>query len=130
MVEMWGCDPIITNRPEKVAPILRKAAKAAKADPVHASYRRFQPQGVSGVLVVQESHLSVHTWPEVGYVAVDIYTCGRCFPDRAVPVLYAGFKATSKQVMEVTRGLPHGLEVASVEPRIAPESPAEGEPAF
>src|SRR5579864_3764135 len=62
--------------------------------------------GVSGVVVISESHLSVHTWPEVGYVALDIYTCGdKARPEAAVQHALKAFGAANMHITEVTRGL-------------------------
>ena len=65
----------------------------------------FAPEGVSGVVVIEESHLSVHTWPEQGYAAVDFYTCGDCLPQRAYEVLFEALKAERAELLVVRRGL-------------------------
>jgi len=76
------------------------------------SFHRFQPTGVSGVVVISESHLSVHTWPEAGYVALDIFTCGdRGKPEAAVQYALKAFGATNMHITEVTRGLDEGDKV-------------------
>ncbi len=85
---------------------MHAAADAAGATVVESSFHKFGPHGVSGVLVLAESHLSVHTWPERDYAATDIYTCGdRCTPERAHEVLQIAFKAERCEVMVVERGL-------------------------
>jgi S-adenosylmethionine decarboxylase len=61
---------------DAVAEMMEQAAREAHATPIEKAFHRFQPQGVSGVVVIQESHLSIHTWPETGYAAMDFYTCG------------------------------------------------------
>ncbi len=71
---------------------------------VTSTFHRFSPQGVSGVVVVEESHLSIHTWPEVGYAAADFYTCGDCQPIRAHEVLRDGLRAARAEVMTMRRG--------------------------
>lgn len=81
------------------------AAKAANVTIVASTLRRFVPQGVSGVLVIEESHLSIHTWPEHGYASVDFYTCGEGEPERAHEALYAGLEATHAEVLLIERGL-------------------------
>jgi S-adenosylmethionine decarboxylase proenzyme len=86
---------------------MERAAVAAKTTIVGSFFKPFQPQGVSGVVVVQESHLSIHTWPEVGYAAVDFYTCGEGDPMDAHKVLLAGLKAQAFEMMQVDRGLNH-----------------------
>jgi S-adenosylmethionine decarboxylase proenzyme len=107
MAEFHGCDPRILNSVESVEALMRAAADAAGATVVESSFHKFGPHGVSGVLVLAESHLSVHTWPERDYAATDIYTCGdRCTPERAHEVLQVALKAERCEVMVVKRGLP------------------------
>jgi S-adenosylmethionine decarboxylase proenzyme len=70
------------------------------------SFHRFEPQGVSGVVVIAESHLSVHTWPEYGYAAIDVFTCGTTVePEKAAEVLIDKLRAKSHSLMEIQRGL-------------------------
>lgn len=76
IVEASGCDPEIIKSVDKVQQILVKAAEIAEAQVWSISVNRFPPQGVSGVIVISESHISTHTWPEYGYAALDFYTCG------------------------------------------------------
>ncbi|NPV87940.1 adenosylmethionine decarboxylase [Coprothermobacteraceae bacterium] len=76
IVEASGCNPNVLNDINKVEEILIEAARQANATVVTSTFHHFYPQGVSGVVVVSESHLAIHTWPERGYAALDIYTCG------------------------------------------------------
>lgn len=76
IVEASGCDPEIISSIEKVQQILVKAAEIAGTQIWSISVNRFPPNGVSGVIVIAESHISTHTWPEYGYGALDFYTCG------------------------------------------------------
>jgi S-adenosylmethionine/arginine decarboxylase-like enzyme len=68
-------------------------------------FQPFEPHGVSGVVVIEESHISIHTWPEHGYAAVDFYTCGHADPEIAHEFLAAGLGAAHAEVMYVDRGL-------------------------
>lgn len=112
IVEASGCDPEIIKSVEKVEQILVRAAEVARVQVWAISFHRFQPHGVSGVVVISESHLSVHTWPERGYVALDIYTCGDAAkPEEAVDYAMEQFKATAVHVTEITRGLEEGDKV-------------------
>lgn len=112
IVEASGCDPEIISSVSMVEDILVKAAELAGVQIWSISFHRFQPHGVSGVVVISESHLSVHTWPEVGYVALDIYTCGKeAKPEVAVEYALEKFKATSVHVTEISRGLQEGDNV-------------------
>lgn len=83
---------------------MEMAALAAKTNIVASMFQPFVPQGVSGVVVVEESHLSIHTWPEYGYAAVDFYTCGDGDPNAAHEVLKTGLQAQSFEMIYVERG--------------------------
>jgi S-adenosylmethionine decarboxylase proenzyme len=104
LVEYEGCDSILLDDLERVRDLMRKAAEAAGATVVAEAFHRFRPVGVTGVLVIEESHFSVHTWPEHGYAAADFYTCGQCVPERADAVLREGLGAARVEVMLVERG--------------------------
>jgi len=84
---------------------MNEAALAARANIVASVFQPFEPQGVTGVVVIEESHLSIHTWPEHGYAAVDFFTCGDALPERAHEVLSRGLGATASEIMFVERGL-------------------------
>lgn len=105
LVEYYGCQRAILDDVQKVEELLARAAVSAGATVVKAVFHQFTPQGVSGVVVIEESHLSVHTWPETGYAAVDFYTCGDCFPERAHQVLIEGLSPEHAEIMLVERGL-------------------------
>ena len=112
IVEGSGCNPDVISRVEKVEQILVRAAEVADVQIWAISFHRFRPMGVSGVVVISESHLSVHTWPEAGYVALDIFTCGdRAKPEAAVQHALKAFGATNMHITEVTRGLEEGDKV-------------------
>ena len=104
LAEFHGCDPSLLNSVEDIRQAMLEAAIAAQATVVAESFHRYAPQGVSGVLVLAESHLSVHTWPEAGYAATDIFTCGTCLPQRAQDVLGRALAAQSVELMELRRG--------------------------
>jgi len=105
LVEYFGCNPELLDDEDGIRTLMRGAAKAAGATEVAVVFHRFSPQGVSGVVVVEESHLSIHTWPEYGYAAVDFYTCGECDPRRGHVHLMRGLGASEAEVMQVDRGL-------------------------
>ncbi len=104
LVEYHECDTIILNDLPNIERLMRSAAEAAEATVLGAMFHPFSPQGISGVVVIEESHLSIHTWPEHGYAAVDFFTCGKCVPDRAHEVLAAGLKANRFEKMLLKRG--------------------------
>jgi S-adenosylmethionine decarboxylase len=88
LVECRGCTPAVLNDPAVLESALRAAAVAIGARVLSAAFHAFSPHGVTGVLLLAESHLSIHTWPEHGYAAVDLFTCGGD-PRGALPVLRA-----------------------------------------
>lgn len=109
IVEASGCDAKIIGSVEKVQQILVKAAEIAGATVWSISFSRFPPSGVSGVVVISESHISTHTWPELGYVALDIYTCGnKIDPEKAVVFAVEAFGASTSHITEITRGIDEG----------------------
>jgi S-adenosylmethionine decarboxylase len=109
IVEASGCDPKIISSVEKVQQILVKAAETAGAQVWSVSVNRFPPNGVSGVIVISESHISTHTWPEFGYGALNFYTCGKAI-DSKKAVFYAveEFGAKTCHITEITRGIDDG----------------------
>lgn len=104
LLEMWGAHNL--DDPELIEETLCDAARAANATILHAHTHHFSPYGgVSGVVVLAESHISIHTWPERGFLALDIFMCGDCDPYKAVPVLRETFAPESIQISEHKRGL-------------------------
>jgi len=83
---------------------LRRCVAAARATLLHIHLHHFQPSGVSGVAVLAESHISIHTWPEAGYAALDVFMCGSAEPDACIPVLREAFSAKEVVVDELLRG--------------------------
>jgi S-adenosylmethionine decarboxylase len=84
---------------------LRECVEAAGATLLHIHLHRFEPNGgISGVAVLAESHISIHSWPENGYAALDVFMCGNASPDACVPVLRKAFKPKRIAVSEILRG--------------------------
>jgi S-adenosylmethionine decarboxylase len=106
LVELHGCHPDSLKKVDAVKDILVGAARACGATIVDVAFHEFNPFGVSGVVVIAESHLSIHTWPEYRYAAVDIFTCGDVInPEHAVSYVASRFRCKSPSVVEVKRGL-------------------------
>jgi len=104
--ELSGCSPQILTDLNGVRTIMEAAAREANAEILKVTFHRFQPQGVSGVVVIAESHMSIHTWPESGYAAVDFYTCGdHTDPRRACEFAAKRLGAQSMLTTEVKRGI-------------------------
>lgn len=106
IAELYGCDKKSLSSVEKVQHTMIAAAKAANATVIDSIFHRFEPCGVSGVVVIEESHFAIHTWPEHGYASVDLFTCGaRTRPWAAFRRLKKDFKAACFSVMKLERGL-------------------------
>ena len=91
---------------EHIEATLRRCVAASRATLLHIHLHHFQPSGVSGVAVLAESHISIHTWPEAGYAALDVFMCGSADPDACIPVLREAFSAKRVGVDEILRGKP------------------------
>ena len=105
LVEYHGCDPKILNDLEMVKGFMLEAASRSGAAVLDSSFHYFSPQGVSGVVVIAESHLAIHTWPEHGYAAVDIFTCGtKVDPWKAFDYLKSALDSKKSSVNEIRRG--------------------------
>ncbi|MCO6041277.1 MAG: S-adenosylmethionine decarboxylase [Thermococcaceae archaeon] len=106
VLDLYECDPQILDDIEKIEEILTKAAEVANATIIDKRFHKFSPQGVSGVVVVSESHIAIHTWPEHGYAAVDVYTCGdHTMPLKASEYIIKELKCKKPTVVKLDRGL-------------------------
>ncbi len=104
LVDFWGASNL--TEPELIEMALREATNACGATVLHVHVHQFSSNGgVSGVAVLAESHISIHTWPELDFAAFDIFMCGNCVPERALPVLRRVFRPDREQVEEHKRGL-------------------------
>ena len=104
LLDLWGASNLID--PELIDRALRDAAEAANATILHSHFHHFGPDGgVSGVLVLAESHISIHTWPERDFAAIDIFMCGACNPYHSLPVLKGMFEPKTITLSEQRRGL-------------------------
>jgi S-adenosylmethionine decarboxylase len=105
LVELVNCDP---ERIKFLAPakeIILRAVRESQATYIGEIFHQFEPFGISGIVLIAESHLSFHTWPEAGYVGLDIFTCGTDMnPDIAIAVLKEGFAAREVRLDVYTRG--------------------------
>ena len=102
IVDLYGAQRL--NDIDHIEDTLRRCVTAAKATLLHIHLHHFQPNGVSGVAVLAESHISIHTWPDAGYAALDVFMCGKANPDACVPILREAFKVKRVAVSELLRG--------------------------
>jgi len=106
LVELHDCDREALNDLDLIRDVMVKAAIDCGAVVLGSSFHRFSPQGVSGVVVIAESHLSIHTWPEFGYAAVDVFTCGTSVnPEKAAEVLIDRLDSKNHTTTEIARGV-------------------------
>ena len=104
LIDLWGASRLDDS--ENVENALRSAALAAGATILNSDFHRFEPNGgISGVVVLAESHISIHTWPERGFAALDVFMCGDCDPYKGVPALKEAFAPDKVQLTEHKRGL-------------------------
>ncbi len=105
IVEYYNCNCDILSQPQLIEQYMKEAAVLARATIVESFFHHFSPWGVSGAVIISESHLTIHTWPEYGYAAVDLFTCGDLEPWRGFEHLERMFEATSSESMEIARGM-------------------------
>ena len=122
LAEFFQCDSEILNDTAKIEKLMCDAAEKCGATIVESVFHTFSPFGVSGVVVIQESHLAIHTWPEYGYAAVDVFTCGDTV-DPWVAAEYLKESLASKEVttVELTRGEVKGHGVLHHKPMMVAE---------
>jgi len=103
VADFWN-GKIVEDKKE-LEQLLRGAAKAARSTPLQVSIYNFKPQGITGVILLAESHIAVHTWPEINYVAIDIFTCGKeAHPKEALKFLQDYLQPERVDMKEMKRG--------------------------
>ncbi|MFC2044498.1 adenosylmethionine decarboxylase [Chloroflexota bacterium] len=106
LLELRDCNQEILNDVTLIKNVLLKAANESGATVLGESFHQFSPHGISGVVIIAESHLFIHTWPECGYAAVDIFTCGDSVkPEKAADVLIRGLGSKNHSIIEIQRGI-------------------------
>jgi S-adenosylmethionine decarboxylase len=107
LVEYCECDKGLLDNIALLETHMKDAVRVSGATIVQSVFHRYNPQGVSGVIVIAESHLSIHTWPEYGYAAVDFFTCGESVdPYKAFAYMKSALGSKESQVTDVNRGMP------------------------
>lgn len=105
IIDLNDCSKALLNDVELVKQYMLEASHIARATVIGQSFHCYAPVGVSGVVIVQESHLAIHTWPEEGYAAIDIFTCGqKVDPWLAYRYLVRVFRSQSPSVRALNRG--------------------------
>ena len=105
LVELYECDSKKLNDLGKLEMVLKEAVRISGATALKASFHQFAPQGVSGVIIIAESHFTIHTWPEYGYAALDIFTCGQSVDSqKALDYIEKELNVKTVSVTEMRRG--------------------------
>lgn len=106
LIELKDCEKDCLAEVEQVAKAMEGAVDASGATQVESRFHQFNPYGVSGVIIIMESHFTIHTWPEYAYAAVDIFTCGDLInTEKAVHFLQKAFGAQEVSTQLVERGV-------------------------
>lgn len=115
LLELRDCDAQLLDDLSYIRQELLRAASAVDAHVVGESFHQFTPQGVTGILSIAESHISIHTWPEHRYAAADVFTCGdRTMPERAAALIIDALRCQDPQITQIRRGL-NGARVADLQ---------------
>lgn len=106
LAEFYGCDPELISRSDTVKKIINRAIRKSKLTKIRSHYHQFRPSGVTGVVLLAESHITMHSWPEYNYIALDLFSCG----DKnkaviAMKQLAKDFKPAKMKKQIVIRGL-------------------------
>ncbi len=111
LLEFFGCAPETLSRVNYVKDALLNSARISNAKIVDTLFHQFLPYGVSGVVVIEESHFTIHTWPEHGYAAIDLFTCSNDVDvENAVEYLRSTLQPENVERIEVDRGATFKLE--------------------
>ncbi len=105
MLELYGCKKTLLNNKAFIEDTMLQAAKAAKATIIEHYFHQFSPYGISGTVVIAESHINIHTWPEYDFAAIDIFTCSQQMDDeKACTFLKEAFEAAESISQTYKRG--------------------------
>ncbi|QOZ73290.1 MULTISPECIES: adenosylmethionine decarboxylase [Bradyrhizobium] len=116
LIDLWGARHL--EDADRIRETMINAALRAGAKLLHVHLHKFEPHGgVTGVALLAESHISIHTWPESSYAALDVFMCGSAEPERTIPIIKATFTPRQTIVLQAIRGTDGGgssmIETAS-----------------
>ena len=120
VVDAWGVPAIILNNADLIREALLKAISAGEATLIDMCVHKFSPYGVTATATLAESHIAIHTWPEYGYFAADLFFCGAGKPLIAMEVLQRELKASQVKSQQIDRGFPTANLKQQLEEAIAP----------
>ena len=117
ILELYECDKAKINDEAFIRTTITSSAKVAGATLINLVTHSFKPQGVTGLALLAESHISIHTWPEIGYAAIDVFTCGNhTMPDKACKLFFKDFLAKNFSFKNIEREIPSGIGTSYREP--------------
>ena len=111
VVDAWQSPGDLLNDPERIRRALIEAIAAGEATLIDLCVHQFSPHGVTATATLAESHIAIHTWPELGYFAADLFFCGRGNPHRAIKILQEALQAKRMTMKEIKRGFDPGMGV-------------------
>ena len=111
ILELYKCDQAKLNDEAFIRATITLSAKIAGATLINLVTHSFKPHGVTGLALLAESHISIHTWPEIGYAAIDVFTCGdHTMPEKACKLLFQDFLAKDFSFKNIPREIPSGIQ--------------------
>jgi len=106
VVDAWQSPAELLNDPERIRRALLEAIEAGEATLIDMCVHQFSPHGVTATVTLAESHIAIHTWPEYGYFAADLFFCGRGKPEEAMKILRTALQAKEFKSEQIERGFP------------------------
>ena len=103
LLNLYGCSSVCLNDEHFLIDLLENAAEASGAGVVETVFKKFSPQGVTVLTLLEESHISIHTWPEMGEAAAVIFTCGNCMPKIGVDIIVQQLNPKTHTLQRVSR---------------------------
>ena len=117
ILELYQCDHAKLNDEAFIRTTITSSAKIAGATLINLVTHSFKPQGVTGLALLAESHISIHTWPEIGFAAIDVFTCGdHTMPEKACKLLSKEFLSKKFSFKNIDREIPTGIQTLHREP--------------
>lgn len=117
ILELYECDQAKLNDEAFIRTTITSSARIAGAKLLNLLTHSFNPQGVTGLALLAESHISIHTWPEIGFAAIDVFTCGKhTMPEQACKSLAKDFEAKNLSFKSIDREIPSGIQTIHRDP--------------
>ncbi len=113
VIEAWGVSTAVLDSEERIKESIKKAVVEGGATLIDICVHKFSPHGVTATATLAESHIAIHTWPEYGYAAIDIFFCGRANPEKAMKILLQELGASEMKVHTIDRGFTPAYKMIS-----------------